>query len=72
MILDRNGAENLNGNGHMLFLEPGKHDRKRIQGPYLSNSEIDVIVSGFKDSPRYKEDSVIDMVREFERLRGER
>ncbi len=72
VILDRNGAENLNGRGDMLFLEPGKHDLTRIQGPYLSNQEIDGIVSGFDGAPTYAEDSIIDMVRELERLRESR
>lgn len=42
IILDRNGAEKMNGNGDMLFLEKG--DLVRCQGFYISDEEIKKIV----------------------------
>lgn len=42
IILDRNGAEKLNGNGDMLFLERG--ELTRCQGLYVSDDEIRKII----------------------------
>ncbi|MBO5924849.1 MAG: DNA translocase FtsK [Clostridia bacterium] len=39
-ILDRGGAEKLLGNGDMLYFPMGMMDPVRLQGAYLSNSEI--------------------------------
>jgi len=43
-ILDQNGADNLLGNGDMLFLPPGKSDPVRIQGAFISTEETDRLV----------------------------
>ncbi|MBW2568856.1 MAG: DNA translocase FtsK 4TM domain-containing protein [Deltaproteobacteria bacterium] len=39
-IIDTNGAENLLGNGDMLFMPPGTSKLQRIHGAYISESEI--------------------------------
>ena len=44
-ILDRRGAENLLGNGDMLYMPQGQNDPKRVQGCYVSSAEIDKAVS---------------------------
>ena len=52
VILDRTGAENLLGNGDMLFLD-GKNNKvaKRLQGGYVEPNEIsNVVVSIVKDN----------------------
>ncbi|MDQ5988630.1 MAG: DNA translocase FtsK [Syntrophus sp. SKADARSKE-3] len=44
-ILDQLGAENLLGAGDMLFMPPGTAKITRIHGAYVSEKEIDRIVS---------------------------
>lgn len=44
-ILDRNGAEKLQGSGDLLFLPPGASSPIRCQGTYVSDSEIRRAVS---------------------------
>ncbi len=39
-IIDTNGAENLLGNGDMLFLPPGTARLQRIHGAYISEAEL--------------------------------
>ncbi len=45
IILDEVGAESLLGNGDMLFLPPGTSNLIRAQGSYISDEEINEIVS---------------------------
>src|SRR5690625_5421 len=40
-ILDANGAEKLLGSGDMLFVENGSSKRIRLQGPFVSDEEVD-------------------------------
>jgi len=56
-ILDALGAEKLLGSGDMLFVPPGTSRLTRIHGPYVSDSEIDRIVTFVKKqaSPDYDE-----------------
>jgi S-DNA-T family DNA segregation ATPase FtsK/SpoIIIE len=56
-ILDANGAEQLLGNGDMLFLPPGTSRLLRIHGAYISESEIQRIIEFLKSQalPRYNE-----------------
>ncbi len=49
-ILDAAGAEKLLGNGDMLFLDPGKPNPDRIQGAFVSKTEIDGLVQFSKDA----------------------
>ncbi|MBW1649888.1 MAG: DNA translocase FtsK 4TM domain-containing protein [Deltaproteobacteria bacterium] len=43
-IIDANGAENLLGNGDMLFMPPSTGKLQRIHGAYISEAEITRIV----------------------------
>ena len=42
-ILDSNGAEKLLGRGDMLFQPMGKNKPVRVQGAYISDSEVEKI-----------------------------
>ena len=44
IILDETGAENLLGNGDLLFLPPGTSQLMRAQGVYISDEEINQVV----------------------------
>jgi S-DNA-T family DNA segregation ATPase FtsK/SpoIIIE len=44
IILDETGAENLLGNGDMLFLPPGTSNLMRAQGSYISDDEINQVI----------------------------
>lgn len=57
-IIDSNGAENLLGNGDMLFLPPGTAKLARIHGAYISEEELTQVISFLKQqsSPDYIED----------------
>lgn len=57
VILDHNGAENLLGNGDMLFVPPGTSYMQRVHGAYISEKEIDKIVAFLKEQgkPQYDE-----------------
>jgi S-DNA-T family DNA segregation ATPase FtsK/SpoIIIE len=59
-ILDANGAEQLLGNGDMLFIPPGSSRITRVHGPYLSEKEAQDIVRHLnaQGSPAYN-DSVL-------------
>ncbi len=54
VILDENGAQNLLGQGDMLFLSSSTKT-KRVQGAYISSDEIDRIVDCVKGKgkPKY-------------------
>ncbi len=57
VILDSNGAENLLGNGDMLFVPPGTSNLKRVHGAFVSENEIHQIVDFLKKQakPNYDE-----------------
>ena len=44
-IIDANGAENLLGNGDMLFMPPGTAKLQRIHGAYISEAELERITA---------------------------
>ncbi len=48
-ILDKSGAEKLIGKGDMLFKGPASNEAKRIQGAFISEDEIETIVSYIKN-----------------------
>lgn len=48
IILDESGAERLLARGDMLFLAPGVSKPERHHGPYLSEDEIEAVVSAWK------------------------
>lgn len=60
-IIDTNGAENLLGNGDMLFLPPGTAKLQRIHGAYISETELVRIIDFLKKqkNPEYDEAVVL-------------
>ncbi|MBR2893616.1 MAG: DNA translocase FtsK [Clostridia bacterium] len=64
-ILDCIGAENLLGNGDMLFSPLGTNKPVRIQGAYLSDEEIERIVTFIKSQENAEYDD--DIMSEIER-----
>ncbi len=56
-IIDTNGAENLLGNGDMLFLPPGTAKLQRIHGAYISEAELTQITKFLRhqEKPEYNE-----------------
>jgi S-DNA-T family DNA segregation ATPase FtsK/SpoIIIE len=67
VILDSNGAENLLGNGDMLFVPPGSSTLKRVHGAFVSETEIHQIVDFLKTQakPNYDE-SILEEEEEEE------
>lgn len=57
-IIDRPGAEKLLGSGDMLFIGPNSMHPQRIQGAFISRSEIDKVVAHVKMQapPQYNEE----------------
>ncbi len=57
-IIDTIGAENLLGNGDMLFLPPGTSKLQRIHGAYISEAELSRIIAFLKhqDKPEYDDE----------------
>ena len=49
-IIDTMGAEDLLGNGDMLFMSPGSRVSQRVHGAYVSDNEVKDIVSFLKKS----------------------
>lgn len=62
VILDSNGAENLLGNGDMLFVPPGTSHVQRVHGAYVSETEIELMVDFLKTQgqPQYNEEILKD------------
>ncbi len=58
-ILDQLGAENLLGAGDMLFMPPGTSKITRIHGAYVSEKEIDRVVTFIKKQRQPDYDSSI-------------
>jgi S-DNA-T family DNA segregation ATPase FtsK/SpoIIIE len=58
VILDQNGAEKLVGGGDALFLPMGESKPIRLQGGFVSDSEIEAVVLHCKKQaePTYRED----------------
>lgn len=54
-VIDTNGAEKLLGRGDMLFLENGSNKLVRLQGPFVSDEEIDRVANYFRSiaEPNY-------------------
>jgi len=49
VILDHTGAETLMGRGDMLFLAPDAAGPQRIQGCYISDEEVNAVVTYWKE-----------------------
>src|SRR5699024_8433355 len=58
-ILDSNGAEKLLGRGDMLFQPMGKNKPVRVQGAYISDSEVERITEFIKDQQDAEYDETI-------------
>jgi S-DNA-T family DNA segregation ATPase FtsK/SpoIIIE len=59
VILDTQGAEKLLGRGDMLYLPPEQAKPMRIQGAYVSDKEVNELVSFLKNqgvTPQYTEE----------------
>ncbi|MCA8993958.1 MAG: DNA translocase FtsK [Planctomycetaceae bacterium] len=57
VVLDESGAERLLGNGDMLYLAPGTSTVTRAQGAFISDEEVNEVISFFKDcEPQYSEE----------------
>jgi DNA segregation ATPase FtsK/SpoIIIE, S-DNA-T family len=65
-ILDANGAENLLGNGDMLFMPPGTARIQRIHGAFISEAEISRITEFLKKQKKPVYDSKITESRSIE------
>lgn len=65
-IIDTNGAENLLGNGDMLFLPPGTAKLQRIHGAFISEAELARITEFLKSQrePDYDKTVISAPVKE--------
>lgn len=64
-ILDQSGAENLLGDGDMLFLPPGAAKLRRIHGAFISESETERIIDFVKKQGKAEYDqSVLQVVED--------
>lgn len=62
IILDINGAENLLGKGDMLYASPNLSTIRRIQAPFISDSEVKEMTNFFKT--RYKTDYLDEVLED--------
>ena len=58
-IIDANGAENLLGNGDMLFLPPGTSKLQRIHGAFISEVELARITGFLKEQEKPEYDTSV-------------
>ena len=54
-ILDSGGAEDMLGNGDMLFLGPGQIEPDRVHGAYVSDEEVNSVCDAWRErgAPNY-------------------
>ncbi len=50
-VIDLNGAEQLLGNGDMLFLPPGSAKPIRLQNPFISTDEVEAVLEHIGKQP---------------------
>lgn len=65
-IIDANGAENLLGDGDMLYLPPGTAKLQRIHGAFISEEELGKVIDFLKQQkgPEYDENITEAPVKE--------
>ncbi|MBT7695814.1 MAG: DNA translocase FtsK [Desulfobacterales bacterium] len=66
-ILDTNGAENLLGNGDMLYMPPGTSAMQRIHGAYISEDEMTRVIDFLKKQKKPEYDEKITETHEEEK-----
>ncbi|MBU0987464.1 MAG: DNA translocase FtsK [Proteobacteria bacterium] len=66
-IIDTNGAENLLGNGDMLFLPPGTAKLQRIHGAFISEAELARITEFLKGQKKPEYDNTVIKAPETEK-----
>lgn len=66
-ILDAGGADKLLGNGDMLFMPIGLSKPMRVQGAYISDSEVEAVVSFLKNSESATQEYDDAVIQEIER-----
>ena len=72
-IIDTNGAENLLGNGDMLFMPPGTAKLQRIHGAFISEAELARITEFLKSQqePDYDKTVISEPVKEVGEIEAE-
>ncbi len=72
VIIDMPGAEKLLGKGDMLFLPPDQAKPKRIQGPFVTEKEVNNVVNFLKaQNPQIQyTDEVTEQEIAFKKTRG--
>lgn len=63
-ILDAGGAEDMLGNGDMLFLGPGQIEPDRVHGAYVSDEEVNRVCDAWRE--RGAPDYIDNMASNFE------
>ena len=65
-IIDTMGAENLLGDGDMLFLPPGVARVQRIHGAFISEEEVSKVTDFIRNQkgPDYDKNIIADMAKE--------
>lgn len=62
-ILDMGGAEKLLGRGDMLFLPIGESKPIRLQGPFVSDSEIESVIEAIKaETPATYNENILEKI----------
>jgi S-DNA-T family DNA segregation ATPase FtsK/SpoIIIE len=67
VVLDMPGAEKLLGKGDMLYLPPDRSKPIRIQGPFVSNEEMNRLLEFLKNSGWAADYVVEEQMEEFEK-----
>jgi len=62
-ILDQTGAEKLLGKGDMLYLPAGTNKPERVQGAFMTDDEVEVLVRQIKDN--FGEGQYEDIISDF-------
>jgi S-DNA-T family DNA segregation ATPase FtsK/SpoIIIE len=69
-ILDMNGAEQLLGNGDMLYLPSGSPKPVRLQNAYISPDEVDAVVDHIGKQQGYARPFTLPSIAEKKRAGG--